>query len=131
MNRILVYVVCALALTACTTSVRYSPSEIERFTPEIKEKIKKGEVDFGMSPLMVRYALGPPQAVRFPGVDEKGRFLEIWMYTTLRVYVKKITFADNKVTEIYTGMGERKWLKDEAAPPEQPVLDPSGEEKKD
>jgi hypothetical protein len=131
MNRILVCAICALALASCAPAVRYSPSEIEHFTPEIKEKIKKGEVDFGMSPLMVRYALGPPQGVRFPGVDEKGRFIEIWMYTTLRVYVKKITFADNRVMEIYTGMGERKWLKNEAARPEQPAPEQPVEEKKD
>ncbi|MFC1549627.1 hypothetical protein ACFL4R_02005, partial [Nitrospirota bacterium] len=79
-------------MAGCSQTVRYSPGELESFSPNVREHIKKKEVSLGMSQTAVRYSWGAPKAVKV--LPEEGR--EVWVYSSLRVYVTKLTFAGGK-----------------------------------
>lgn len=113
MTRVLVTAAFALLLLSCSSSVRYSPSEISTYDSPMQEHIKKGEVVLGMTPLQVRYAWGAPNAVRIPGADEEGRFKEVWIYARMRIFSTKLVFTDGKLTGILSGVAERKPLFEE------------------
>jgi len=100
------WIVVALALGAlsCSAGVRYSPSEISHFPPEVQESIRKGEVVMGMTAIEVRYAWGAPASIRIAEAEPDGRYRETWVYTKLRLFVTRLTFTDGKLTEMETGV---------------------------
>lgn len=51
----------------------------DTFPPEAQEKVRRGEVDLGFSPDMVRLALGEPERV-YRRTTEAGE-AEVWDYT--------------------------------------------------
>jgi hypothetical protein len=94
MRKILLAALAILLVAGCSQAVRYSPGELEVFSPEIREHIKKKEVSLGMSQAAVRYSWGAPKAVKVLPDEDK----EIWVYSSLRVYVTKLTFLGGKLT---------------------------------
>jgi len=85
----------ALMLVAgCSKGIRYSPGELELFSPEVREHIIKKEVALGMPQAAVRYIWGAPKVVKV--IPEENK--EIWVYSDIRVYVTKLTFVDGKLT---------------------------------
>lgn len=107
MTRALLMVIMAAALLSCTSYVRYSPYEIESFSPELQKNIRDGEIVMGMSPLHVRYAWGPPNYVMIAEPDMSGGYKETWIYSKARIFVTKLTFTDGKLTAIVTGVTTR------------------------
>jgi hypothetical protein len=69
-------------LTACSTTpeerIAKSPALFDTYPPQIRQKIRAGEVDIGFTPDMVRLALGEPSRV-FSRQTEKGA-TELWIY---------------------------------------------------
>jgi len=102
MKRLIVIILTTCVFVACAPTVRYSLSEIEQFSPQIQEHIKQGEVDLGMTFQQVRLAWGAPNKVIVKGADDKGRFIEEWIYAPSRVYGRKVVFADGKLVKAYT-----------------------------
>jgi len=94
MRNILLAALALILVAGCSQAVRYSPGELEAFPPQFREHIKKKEVSLGMSQSAVRYSWGAPKAVRVLPEENK----EIWVYSSLRVYVTKLTFKDGKLT---------------------------------
>lgn len=110
----------------CTPKVRYSPGELDVFTPEVREHIVKKEISLGMTQAAVRYSWGAPQAVKVIPEGDK----EIWVYSSARVYVTKLTFAEGKLVGSTSGFSLNSPIsrpgeqndKNQAAPPaEQPT----------
>lgn len=84
----------------CTKSIRYSEEEIKGFLPDIQERIRKGEVDLGMTQEQVRYAWGGPDSIKvLEPFDGKAR--EEWIYSkvgTMGVIGEKLLlFLDGKL----------------------------------
>ena len=95
---IVVLVVCFLLGVGCTKSVRYTEVEIQKFPSDIQENIRKGEVNLGMTPQQVRYALGSPSSIKFLEPTSKGATREEWIYTKLGIFGTKIlVFLDGKL----------------------------------
>ncbi|KKL97131.1 hypothetical protein LCGC14_1837560 [marine sediment metagenome] len=110
MARKLLLAAAALFIISCASErVRFSPYELQDFSPEIQEHIKKGEVALGMSQQAIRYSWGAPVAVR---IDEKkvDAYTEEWIYTKMRVFVTRLIFTDGKLTGIISGTAKRKPL---------------------
>ncbi|MEJ2253677.1 MAG: hypothetical protein P8Y75_04795 [Nitrospirota bacterium] len=103
-------------LAGCSKGVRYSPSEIDAFSPDVQEHIKKGEIALGMSPTAVRYAWGAPKDVKIPGPDKQGRFVEIWIYGRFPGMETKLIFADGVLTGL---MGNEKKPLIKIEPPQE------------
>ena len=95
----------ACLLTACLPQegLRFTYVEVEKFPQEIQESIKNREVVLGMSPVQVRYALGPPLAARTFSSEEKREIYEEWTYLSVmklkKVYV---VFQNGQVSKIET-----------------------------
>jgi hypothetical protein len=87
---------------ACNKEVRYSPSELDKFPPEIQSKIRSGEVSLGMTPEMVRYAWGAPSEVNVLKPTADGKLREEWVYENL-LQETSLIFTDRVLTEIATG----------------------------
>jgi len=94
MKRIILAAIMLLMAAGCSQTVRYTPGEIEAFPPDVREHIKKKEVSLGMSQAAVRYSWGAPVAVKV--VPEENK--EIWVYSSVRVYVTKLTFTGGILT---------------------------------
>jgi hypothetical protein len=104
-NRKVVFMLCALAavllICGCASEVRYSPSEITRYSPDIQEKIRAGQVAMGMDTDQVRYAWGAPTEINVlpPAADGKSR--EEWVYKDSLTFSKStLVFTDGKVSEL-------------------------------
>lgn len=63
--------------------------------PIIKEKIKRGIVEKGMSRKEVLLAYGPPAAVRTP-----SETVDTWIYWTDEGVTRRVVFFNNRVTDI-------------------------------
>ncbi len=79
--------VLALALAAgCLSTperrIAQAPAVFAAFPPDVQAKVRRGEVDIGFTPDMVRLALGGPSRVltRRTGAGE----VEVWIYTAYR-----------------------------------------------
>ncbi len=110
MARKLILAAAALFIISCASDrVRFSPYELQDFSPEVQEHIKKGEVALGMSQQAIRYSWGAPVVVR---IDEKkvDAYTEEWIYTKMRVFVTRLIFTDGKLTGIISGTAKRKPL---------------------
>lgn len=110
MARKLMLAAAALFIISCASDrVRFSPYELQDFSPEVQEHIKKGDVALGMSQQAVRYSWGAPAAVR---IDEEkvDAYTEVWLYTKMRVFVTRLIFTDGKLTGIISGTAKRKPL---------------------
>lgn len=93
MQKVLLAAIVLILVAGCSQQIRYSPGELEVFEPKTREHIQKKEVSLGMSQAAVRYSWGAPIAVKtFPEENK-----EIWLYSSLRVYVTKLTFVDGKL----------------------------------
>jgi hypothetical protein len=102
MRKLVVSLLVAFVIAACAPSIRYTLSELEGLSPQMQERIKRGEVAKGMTFQEVRYAWGAPNRVIVKGADAQGRFIEVWIFAPARVFGKKVVFADGKVIEAYT-----------------------------
>jgi len=98
-KRILLAAFALLLAAGCSQGIRYSPGELEVFSPEVREHIKNKEVSLGMTQTAVRYSWGAPKAVKV--IPEESK--EIWVYSDARVYVTKLTFVDGKVVASSAG----------------------------
>jgi hypothetical protein len=108
MVRKLLLVAVALFIVSCTTqTIRYSPYELQEFSPETQEHIKRSEIAIGMSQQAVRYSLGGPADIRVEESDS-GNYTETWIYTRSRIMLDRLTFVDGKLIKIVSGMGKRK-----------------------
>lgn len=69
-------------LTACSTTpesrIAKNTSLFDTYPPQIRQKIRAGEVDVGFTPEMVRLALGEPTR-QFHRQTEAGA-VELWVY---------------------------------------------------
>jgi hypothetical protein len=69
-------------LTACTSTpesrIAQHPAIFDTYPPQVRQKIRAGEVDIGFTPDMVRLALGDPSRV-FSRQTENG-VTELWIY---------------------------------------------------
>src|SRR3954471_23420824 len=69
-------------LTACTsnpeTRIAKNPAIFDTYPPQVRQKIRAGEVDIGFTPDMVRLALGEPSRV-FRRQTQDGA-TELWIY---------------------------------------------------
>lgn len=100
-----VLILCALAaallICACAGQVRYSPSEISKYPPDIQEKIRAGEVAMGMDTNQVRYAWGAPTEINVLPPSETGASREEWIYKNNLTFSRStLVFTDGKVTEL-------------------------------
>jgi len=100
MRKVLLASLAITLVAGCSQAVRYSPAELEIFTPVVREHIKKKEVSLGMPQAAVRYSWGAPKAVK--SVPEENT--EIWVYSSKRVYVTKLTFVDGRLKGSSTAM---------------------------
>ncbi len=94
----------ACLLTACLpqAGLRFTYIEIENFPKNIQESIKKKEAVVGMTPVQVRYALGPPIVARTFS-SEKEEILEEWTYKSVMTMKKiYVIFKDGRVVKIET-----------------------------
>lgn len=69
------------AAVACSTPksrIRRSPEKFASYPPDVREKIRAGQVDIGFDPDMVYMALGKPRQ-RFTRTTREGVF-ETWVY---------------------------------------------------
>lgn len=93
-----------LLITACLpqAGLRFTYVEIESFPQNIRESIKKKEAVLGMTPVQVRYSLGPPGLARTFS-SGKNEILEEWTYRSV-VTMKKVyvIFQDGQVVKIET-----------------------------
>lgn len=97
-------------LMSCAGTVKYSPAELNVFTPNERKHIKKGEVSLGMSPIAVRFAWGSPNLVRVLRPDEQGRDREEWIYKKMGFMITKLIFSGQELTGMTTGYRKRKSL---------------------
>jgi len=90
----------AVMTASCVNEVRYTSKEIEDYTPEIRDRIQRGEVDFLMTFDQVRYSWGAPSDIRMlpPAADGKERIQ--WIYKKQAVFTSTLTFEDGKLVEI-------------------------------
>lgn len=94
MKKLILAAIALVLVAGCSKAVRYSPGELEGFSPKVRAHIEKKEVSLGMSYAAVRYSWGAPKAVKVLESEDK----EIWVYSSLRVYVTKLTFTGGKLT---------------------------------
>lgn len=87
-------------LAGCSKGIRYSPAEMAAFDATTQEHIKDKEVAIGMSQAAVRYSWGAPKAIK----SSPGENREVWIYTSARVYVTRLTFVDGRLTESSSGL---------------------------
>src|SRR3990172_1859849 len=97
---LLVLLICAIALSGCATTMRYSDEEIKDFPPSVQKNIRKGEVTPGMTRLQVRYSWGGPDVITVLTPAEGGGERGEWSYQKLRVFKTRLIFTNDKVTEI-------------------------------
>ncbi|MDA8168318.1 MAG: hypothetical protein M0Z59_01295 [Nitrospiraceae bacterium] len=96
------------ALLGCAQEIRYSPSEISQYPPDIQSHIRNGEVMMGMTPEQVRYAWGAPTDVNILQ-PQNGKSREEWIYKSL-ASTMTVEFTGGKVSEIMSsGIGGRKY----------------------
>lgn len=72
---------CLILLAACASPesrIADNRTVFERYSPEVQQKIKTGQVDVGFTPEMVVMALGEP-ARKFMRKTEQGD-TEVWSY---------------------------------------------------
>jgi len=94
-----ILIISLLLGVGCTKSIRYSEEEIRVFPSETQDHIRKGEIMLGMSTQAVRYAWGPPDAVKMLEPYE-GKPREEWIYSTLGLGVygtRLLLFLDGKL----------------------------------
>lgn len=100
----------ALFIVSCSGQlVKYSPYELQAFSPETQEHIKNGEIALGMSPLAARYSWGAPKMVNVKE-DLSSGYTEEWIYTRMRVFVTRLIFTEGKLTGIISGSTKRNPL---------------------
>ncbi|MDI6801783.1 MAG: hypothetical protein QMD01_07030 [Thermodesulfovibrionales bacterium] len=90
------------SLIGCGSApVRYTYEEIKGYSPEIQDRIMRGEIALGMTKQQVRYAWGSPDQSRLLE-PLNGKMREEWIYTRLfGVYEeKRLLFIDDKLTYI-------------------------------
>lgn len=100
MRNFFVLVSALFALASCAGAMRYSAGEIKSFTPAVQERIKGGEISFGMTPLQVRYAWGSPSVIKVQRVEGDRRLREEWIYRRLLFFKSVVVFTDGEVTEM-------------------------------
>lgn len=84
---------------ACATPARYSPEEIQGYSPAVQEHIKNKEVSLGMTMTQVRYAWGGPDSIRVME-PEDGKERVQWTYKKLIFSKTRLIFTDGRLTEI-------------------------------
>ncbi len=95
-----IFILAAIALSGCASSVRYTPDEIKGFPPKVQDFIMKGEVAVGMPPAAVRYAWGTPDTVNVLA-PENGKEREEWIYSSNLGFKKsRLLFVEGKVVQI-------------------------------
>ncbi len=92
-----------IVLCGCSKGVRYSPTEIEGYPPQVQEQIKSGDLTLGMSTTVVRYTWGTPSDVYVMGLDPEGRAHEEWVYYSFPFFHTRLVFKDNKLVGIVSG----------------------------
>ncbi|GAB4390411.1 MAG: lipoprotein [Thermodesulfovibrionales bacterium] len=100
MRTLIIAFAAALALAACATEVRYSPSELKMFPPDIQEHIRQGEVALGMSQTAVRYAWGAPNDIIVLEPDARGNLREEWVYRDLGPLKTRLIFTGGQLSGI-------------------------------
>jgi len=86
---LVIFIFGLLLQTGCARHVRYSETEIQNYSPESQEHIRKGEISLGMNPEQVRYAWGNPDSQKVLEPYE-GKTREEWIYSKLGVFQTKI-----------------------------------------
>jgi len=76
--------------------------EIEAYPTNVQEAIRNQEVLIGMTPMQVRYALGPPESARTFS-PRQNEIAEEWTYRSV-MKMKKVylVFEEGKVSKIST-----------------------------
>jgi hypothetical protein len=90
----------ALLFLACSSGVRYSPSEIKMFSPSVQEHIRNGEIALGMDQQAVRYAWGAPNDITVLSPDASGQSREEWVYRNLGPIKTRLVFTGGKLTGV-------------------------------
>lgn len=100
MRNVFIVLLLVMAVAACSTnSVRYSPTEISKFPPDIQGRIRGEEVSIGMTPEMVRLSWGAPTQVSVLKPLDDGRLREEWLYETF-LHENRLIFIDGALGEI-------------------------------
>jgi len=86
---IMIFILGLFLQTGCTRQVRYSENEIQSYSAENQEHIRKGEISLGMNYEQVRYAWGNPDSQKVLEPYE-GKAREEWIYSKLGVFQTKI-----------------------------------------
>ncbi len=82
--------------------LRFTYMEIEAYPTNVQEAIRNQEVLIGMTPMQVRYALGPPESARTFS-PRQNEIAEEWTYRSV-MKMKKVylVFEEGKVSKIST-----------------------------
>ena len=75
-------VLAAGCLSSPERRIQKAPEVFAAFPPDVQAKVRKGEVDIGFTPDMVRLALGGPSRMRTR--KTAAGEVEIWIYTVYR-----------------------------------------------
>jgi len=95
-------VLLSIGCTPPKPGLRFTYIEIEKYPAEIQEAIRKKEVIIGMTPIQVRYALGPPESARTFSPREND-IAEEWTYrSVMEMKTVYVVFEEGKVSRVST-----------------------------
>lgn len=86
-----------------TSPVRYTKDEIKGFPQDIKDRITKGEVATGMTPLHVRYSWGAPDEVKTVK-SKDNTAVEDWIYSSTSLCKTRLVFTSGKLSGMSLGL---------------------------
>ncbi|MFQ3573096.1 MAG: hypothetical protein SNJ53_00515 [Thermodesulfovibrionales bacterium] len=118
-----VFLATILTMSCSTSTVRYTHEELRSFSPEIQQKIIKGEISTGMTPQQVRYSWHAPKNVKTSQTKD-GKIVEEWTYSYMGACPITLQFSDARLQSIImsdaTKTSEIRFTKEEikAYPPE-------------
>ncbi|MBF0465434.1 MAG: hypothetical protein HQK88_11720 [Nitrospirae bacterium] len=89
-------------ILSCTHSVKYTEQEIADYPQNVKELIRQGKIDFGMTPEQVRYSLGSPNDIKMlDSLSDKETGEKVqWTYKRLEIYKTTLIFKRDRLVEI-------------------------------
>jgi hypothetical protein len=89
-----------LALSGCAaSSVRYTSEELKAFSPDVQQKIIKGEISNGMTPQEVRYTWHAPKGVHTSKTKD-NKIAEQWNYSNMGACPITLFFYEGKLSSI-------------------------------
>lgn len=86
-----------------SSPVRYTQDEIKGFPQEIRDRITKGEVATGMTPLHVRYSWGAPDEVKTVK-NKDNTAVEDWIFSSTSLCKTRLVFTNGKLSGMSLGL---------------------------